>query len=375
MSLLRGLSALTLAVSLVLPAAAHGLSLDEAIALARKTNPGLAQSQAQAEAAAARVRQAQAARWPTVTLSGEAGTGETDLGGFFGFGRTEVDPRAAALELRQPLFAGGAISASVARARGGQDAALAQLAGARALLSAQVADAYVAVLSAREFLALHAAQVAQMQELVRQARLRFTQGEIPKTYLSQAQARLAEAQAGLARADGDVLRSRAHFVSLVGAEPDALEPLGAPPATPVSLDEAMAEALRSNPTLAAARAGVRAADAGVRHAQAERLPSIGLAATASTVRDKFFPGYQAEDVTLAVQGRWTLFSGGAVVARVSEARAEARSAARPRRRPRRPSGKRWLEPGRISWLPGRCWRRPKISPPPPLLRWRAFVTR
>ncbi|HEY9234474.1 MAG TPA: TolC family protein, partial [Phenylobacterium sp.] len=235
-------------------------------------------------------------------------------------------PRAAAIEVRQPIFTGGAISASVTRAREGQDAALAQLGGARALLSALVAEAYVAVLSARELLALHEAQVVQMQEVARQADLRFAAGETPKSDLSQAQARLAEANAGLARARGEVARSRARFVSVVATDPEALEPLPAAPSTPASLDEALSEALRSNAMLKSAQASARAADAGVRYAQAGRAPSIALAASASAVRDKFFPSYHAHDTTVSVQGSWTLFSGGAISARVSEAKADARSA-------------------------------------------------
>lgn len=326
MSLVRFLGGVALAAGLVAPSAAASLTLDEAITLARRNNPVLAQTHAQADAAAARLKQAEAARLPTVTLSGEAGTGETDLGGFFGFGRANVDPRAAAVELRQPLFAGGAISAGVARARGGKDAAFAQLGGARALLSAQVAEAYVGVLSARELLALHEAQVAQMQEAARQADLRFTRGETARTDLRQAEARLAEARAGLARAKGDVARSRAQFIVVVGVEPDALAPLDDAPATPATLEDAVGEALLSSPSLKMAQASARAADAGVRYAQAGRLPSLSLAATASTVRDKFFPGYQADDVTVGVEGRWTLFAGGAISARVSEARADARAA-------------------------------------------------
>ena len=50
--------------------------------------------------------------------------------------------------------------------------------------------------------------------------------------------------------------------------------------------------------------------------------AVALTATASTARDQFFPGYRADGVTVGVQGRWTLFSGGAVSGRVDEANAE-----------------------------------------------------
>lgn len=189
---LRALLVLGLAAGLAAPKSAFALSLLDAIALAQRTNPAVAQSKAQTDAADARLAQARAGRLPSLTLSGEAGQGTTDLGGFFGFGRADVSPRAAALELRQPLFTGGAVSATIERARQGRDAALAQAGGAKALLATQAAEAYVAVLAAREILTLNVAQVRQMDEIAAQAQLRFKGGETPRTDFAQAQARLAE---------------------------------------------------------------------------------------------------------------------------------------------------------------------------------------
>jgi outer membrane protein len=308
------------------PQVARALSLPDAIALAQRANPGLAQSRAEADAAGARLAQARAGRLPSLVLSGESGQGTTDLGGFFGFGKRDVSPRAAALELRQPLFTGGAASAAIDRAREGRDAALARFGGVRALLSAQTAEAYVGVLSAREILALNEAQVRQMDEIARQADLKFKGGETARTDLAQSQARLAESRAGLARARGDVARTRAHFVSIVGVEPEGMEALPAPPPTPASLDEAVASAGQTSPAILAAQASLRAADAGARYSAAERLPSLALTATASSARDQFFPGYRADGVTVGVQGRWTLFAGGAINGRVDEARAGVRAA-------------------------------------------------
>lgn len=326
MNTLRAVLTLTFLASAAAPLGASAMSLPEAIALARRANPGLAQVQAQSDAASARLAQARAGRLPSLTVSGEGGSGTTDLGGFFGFGQSDVSPRAASLQLRQPLFAGGGVSAAIAQADESRVAALAQVGGAGAMLSAEVAAAYVGVLTAHDMVALSRTQVVQMETITSQAQLRFKGGEIPRTDLEQARARQAEARAGLARAEGQLARSRARFISVVGAEPEGLEPVVAPPATPASLDEAIAQASQSSPMLLAAQAAERAAQAGVRYARAERLPSLALTATASTARDQFFPGYSADNVTIGVQGRWTLFSGGAVSGRIDEASAALRGA-------------------------------------------------
>ncbi|HJV43687.1 TolC family outer membrane protein [Caulobacter sp.] len=323
---MRAILALTLLAGAVASSAASAMTLPEAIALARRANPDLAQARAQSDAASARLAQARAGRLPSLTLSAEGASGKSDLGGFFGFGQSDVTPRAASLQLRQPLFSGGGVSAAIDRAGEGKAAALAQVSGAAAMLSADVAAAYVGVLSAQDMLALSQAQVVQMETIAAQAQLRFKDGEIPRTELDQAMARQAESRAGLARAEGQLARSRAHFVSVVGAEPDGLEAAVVPPGAPSSLDEAIATASQSNSMLLAAQAAERAAQAGVRYARAERLPSLALTATASSARDQFFPGYRADGMTVGVQGRWTLFSGGAVSGRVDEAGAELRAA-------------------------------------------------
>jgi outer membrane protein len=109
-------------------------------------------------------------------------------------------------------------------------------------------------------------------------------------------------------------------------EPDDLVSLPVPPTVPRSLDDAMATALQTSPALVAAQAQARAADAGVRYAQADQLPSLALTATASSTRDQFFPGYRADGVTVGVQGHWTLFSGGLINGKINEARAGVRGA-------------------------------------------------
>lgn len=317
---------LSASLLLGLAPAAHALSLPEAIDAARTYSPLMGEARAQRDAARARLVQARGAALPNVVISAEAGEGEADLGGFFGFQDSDMSPRAAAIELRQSLFAGGAIAGAIRQAGAGREMAAYRLDGAQAGLSLMVARAYAGVLTATEVRALHQAQVTQMEEIVRHARLRFEAGEIPRTDLAQAQARAAEARAGLAQASGGLEAARAGFFAIVGQEPEGLEEPAAPPAAAGSRDQAVEMALAQNQDLKAAEAAHRAARAGVAVARAERLPSLALVARASSMRDQFFPGYRSDGSTIGVQGRMTLFSSGAVSGRISEAQAQARAA-------------------------------------------------
>lgn len=313
-------------LSLVTMSPAFATNLDDAIALAVAREPGLQRAQAEADAAKARLGEARARRLPSLTVSGQAATGRTDFGPFFGFGAQNMNPRAADITLQQPIFAGGTLNAAVAQAGAGRTAADQQALKTRLDLEARVAQAYGDVLVAQEALQLNTRQLAAAGELARQADLRFNSGEAPRSDQAQAAARAAEARAGVAQAQADLARARAHYRALTGQEAGQLDPFGAPPVIPRDLEAAVSAAEANSPGLAAARSGADAARAGVRQAQGGRLPEVSLVAQASTIRDQFFPGYQADGYTVGVQARWTLFSSGLQSAKVSEAQAQRRAA-------------------------------------------------
>lgn len=307
-------------------AAAQATTLDDAIGLALKHDPGLRQAEARQDAARARLQQARAGRLPSLVASGSAGYGPADFGRFFGFGRYDLKPRSAALSLQQPLFSGGAISAAIAQAKASDAAAAATVENARLGLAADVAEAYVAVQVTQSTLQLVRAHVDELGIVLEQARRRFQDGEVPRSDVDQAQARLSAAKAALATAEGDLAKAGARYRTLVGEDPVDLAPGGSPPPGPTTLADAVAEAQSNSRAVEAAEAELAAADAGVRRAKADRWPTIALAAQASTVRDQFLPGYRDDSVTVGVQGRWTLFDSGRTDGKIAEAGADRRVA-------------------------------------------------
>lgn len=86
-----------MAAGLVPPKSTLALKHQDAIALAQRGNPALAQSVAQTDVAEAPLAQPRAGRLPALTLSGDAGQGTTDLGGFFGFVDENAVPMVRAL--------------------------------------------------------------------------------------------------------------------------------------------------------------------------------------------------------------------------------------------------------------------------------------
>lgn len=305
---------------------AQATTLEEAIAAAMSHAPEIEAARADADAADARIKEARGHGLPSATLSGTIGYGRLDPQGYFGLPAANVTPRAAQLTIEQPLFMGGRVSAGVAQAKAGSEAARAGESMTRSQIVVATVQAYGDVLTMRRMVALYEQMVGQMEEIQRQARLRFKAGESPSTDVAQATARLAEAQAALEQARGLAVSGDARFTNLTGFAPQDLQPLPANPATPASLDEALDIARANNPALAQAEAALDAARAGARGARAERLPTVGAFAEGSTIRDQFFPDYRADSATLGVRARWQLFAGGRVSAKITESDCAVRAA-------------------------------------------------
>ncbi len=311
--------------------AAQAQSLQDTIANALAQAPAIAEADASAAAASARLDRAQAESNPLLRVDASAGVGRIDHGGFFGMNNGNTNPLAVQATAEMPLYAGGRISAAIAQSRQGAELAKFGAEQARLDTVVQAVSIHSDVLTMRKLEQSYARLAANLGEMERQAMLRFNVGEISSADLAQVRARKAEAQSGLAQAQGRRISVEAAFERLTGQTPGALEPLAALPPVPPSLGEALDLARQNNPALHQAKAQVKMAEAGVRRAKAEGLPSVGAFAEGSYVRDQFFLGYKADAVTVGVRGRWNLWSGGRVSSQTRAANADL-SAAESRQR-------------------------------------------
>jgi outer membrane protein len=121
-------------------------------------------------------------------------------------------------------------------------------------------QAYMDVISAAEFVLLREANVRLITAELRAAEDRFEVGEVTRTDVSIAEARLAGARANLAAAQGDLQVAREAFRAAVGREPGALTGPGRSPATAESVDAARAVAVRTHPRLRQAQHDVSVAE-------------------------------------------------------------------------------------------------------------------
>ena len=139
-------------------------------------------------------------------------------------------------------------------------------------------NAYMEVIRAQEFLQLRQNNVRLIQQELRAAQDRFEVGEVTRTDVSLAEARLAAARSGLAVAQGDLTQAQQEFIAAVGRAPGTLNYPGAAPRLPGSVNAAVSLALRNHPDMLAAQKDVTVAELNVAAADAALKPTVSVTA-------------------------------------------------------------------------------------------------
>lgn len=165
-------------------------------------------------------------------------------------------------------------------------------------------QSYVNVRLAQEVVALRQSNLRLITQELRAAEDRFDVGEITRTDVSIAEARLAASRAALAAAEGQLMIAREAYKAATGAYPGNLATLPKAPALPGTMEEAQAVARGTHPSIRQAQHQVTVADLQVDLAVAGRAPTIGLGATLRTDDE----GQQSQSLGLTMNQ--TLYGGG-----------------------------------------------------------------
>jgi TolC family type I secretion outer membrane protein len=267
-------------LALALGGAAHAdiLTLKEALGIAYQTNPQLAGEQAQLRATDENVAQANAGWRPTVNASGTFGitTSHTVPPPFLQDIDTLTHSQTAGVTVSQPLFRGGRTFAEVGRAKAQVRQERARLIAVEQSVLLNAVNAYMNVVRDSATYQLQVSNVAALQKQLDAARTEFKFGEVTKTDVAQAEARLAGAQAGLLTAQGQLYASRAAFTQVIGRRPELLQEYPPFPDLPATQNDAMFAALKLNPNILAAHENEQAAKFAVDDAEGALAPQVSL---------------------------------------------------------------------------------------------------
>lgn len=311
---------------------AQAETLNEALAAAYGSNPTLQAERAGLKATSENVRQAQAGWLPTVTLQGSIASQD--------FTGKDDDPLTPDVETSTSPLSGAAV-VSLPVFRGGQTyygtkAAKAQTRGAEANLRSveqqvlfDAVTAYYDVLRDISVVELSQNNVQVLERQLQAAQDRFRVGEITRTDVAQAEARLSGSKSRLTRSEAALIASQSAYERVIGHSPvnmGAIEDLPEIAAMPKSEAEAIAIALQSNPVLSAAREREVASREGVKATRGGLLPQVSLQGSYSYTDERDYvqgvsSGF-AETETTSLTGQVTipLYQGGAVYSRLRQAK-------------------------------------------------------
>ncbi|MGR3540457.1 MAG: TolC family outer membrane protein [Hasllibacter sp.] len=141
--------------------------------------------------------------------------------------------------------------------------------------------AHMDVLSALEFVALRESNVRVVTRELRAARDRFEVGEITRTDVSVAEARLALARSELTAAQGTLAAAREAYRAATGDYPERPVQPPAPPIPSATAEAARGVARSTHPAIREAQRNVTVAEIGVEVSRAARRPTLSGSAGVS----------------------------------------------------------------------------------------------
>ena len=237
-------------MALMVPSISSSESLKEAWAKAYSTNPALAAERARLRSIDEGVAQAKSSWRPTISASASSGAQyiDQDLKSN-GSGSDTIMPTAILTEASQPIYRGGRTDADVKRATAEVQAARALLDKKEQEVLLAVGTAYMDVLRDQAVLKLNENNIKVLERQLEATKDRFSVGEVTRTDVAQAEARVARARADRQTAFGNLEVSRASYSRQVGEPPLNLTQPGSISGTPQNLQVAVERASKDNPNV------------------------------------------------------------------------------------------------------------------------------
>jgi outer membrane protein len=168
----------------------------------------------------------------------------------------------------------------------------------------EAVTAYLGVIRATENVSLREGNFSVISEELRAANDRFEVGEITKTDVALAEARLAASNSALAVAKGSYEKAVASYISAIGESPTSLEYPDFVPEVPNSLENAIAVALKEHPSIDELKNLVKVSEINTKIADLSTGFTVSLGSSVSLDEEGEASG------NLSVTASGPIFSGG-----------------------------------------------------------------
>ena len=304
---------------LFVPFVAGAMTLEESLVHAYQNNPTLQAQRALVRSVDETVNQALSGWRPEIEGSVRSNsfwsTRNNDNNGI-----NRRSGYSADITLTQNLYSGGQTSAATQEAENNIKAERARLIAIEQKVLLEAVTAYMDVFRDRAVVQLNINNEKVLARQLEATQDRFNVGEVTRTDVAQAEARLSGARADRIQAEGDAETSRGVFKQITGV--DALNLTKPNPALdlPKSAEEAIGLAIQQNPSVIAANYDEKAAIQNVREITGQLLPSLDLLGSATKARNQAVLNRDTADFELRAQLTVPLYQQGAVFSRVREAK-------------------------------------------------------
>lgn len=293
----RSLGAGVMALALASPALSETLA--DAMVAAYKNSDLLDQNRALLRAADEDVAGTVASLRPVLSWAAESGYAKT-LTGFEGWASS------LSLSAEMMIYDFGRSDAALAAAKESVLATRQLLLNVEQGVLLGAVGSYMDVRSASENVAINQNSVRVIRKELAAVQDRFSVGEVTKTDVSLAEARLAAAEAGLAASQGALAVARENYLAATGHYPSNLAAAPRLPALPKTVEEAKAIAMRTHPAIKQAQHEVTVAELRVTGAAAQRRPILGAGGEFSVDAD----GRETGQIGLKLSQQ--IYTGGAL---------------------------------------------------------------
>ena len=304
------------------PSQGSAQTLGEALARAYATNPVLLAARARLRGVDEEIAQAVSGWRPTISVSTEAGKRYSDSGGgsSSGAGAQNRTPRTSNFTIEQNLFSGLQTVAETRQAESQIQAERARLMRTEQSVMLDAATAYMDVVRDQAVLRLNINNERVLRQQLEATRDRFQVGEVTRTDVAQAEARLARATADRIGSEGVLTSAQASYRRQIGdaagrlQQPRPLDRLPADEAEAVSLAQAR------NPAVFAARFDEEAARVAVDVAKSDLYPTFDIEGELSRRDQTSSPTSRTDSAEITARLKVPLYQSGSVASKVRQAK-------------------------------------------------------
>jgi outer membrane protein len=299
---------------------ARAQTLEDAMTAAYRNNPTLLGQRAKVRATDEAVPQALSKWRPSIEITGSTGVKSvrnseaTDRG-------QHREPKSIDITLTQQLYRGGRTIAATREAENTVRAERARLTETEQDILLLAATAFLDVYRDEAVLRLNINNEQVLNRQLEATRDRFQVGEITRTDVHQAVARLAGTKADRIEAEGRLEASRAAYRNVVGnLAPEQLVAPKIPTGLPKGLDAAVRASLKNNPSVLSAEFARKALDDNVDEVRGELLPSVSVTTALSRSFQSSGETGRIDSAELTLNLTVPLYQQGEVYSRLREAK-------------------------------------------------------